>query len=513
MSSISTAKPLPSSAENIAAPILAKTANGAVIGVMQRGTRAFKGIPFARANRFKHATPVPRWDAPLRCIEFGPVAPQRGHVSIAGEDGCLTLNIWTPAEANDSPLPVLFFIHGGAFVTGAGSDYDGAYLARTGPAVIVTINYRLGPLGFLQLHRFGGALGEANNLAVTDVLAALDWVRANIAAFGGDPDTITLCGQSAGASLVVTLMTLPQARGKFQRSIAFSVPGRGIMPSVQADDIAERFLAALELQPRDADRILTAPLHQIVAATERVSGDVAGHTAHGTLFGPVLDGTIIPCDPREAVRDGVVRGQNLWLGSCRDEMAMFLRSNPPAAMIRVTEANIRASFGDAGWDRLLACYRDTARADEDPREALLSDAMWHRPMTELARLQSDAGGLVWLSRFDHRPQLEPFLSQGPTHGADNACLWAHQPEFVERPVLGRAGGPMAAGDIAVVAQLQASVLRFAAGGRPDDESIWPPFEPITSRLAIFDNPFQVVSATDTPRQKMWHALEAEAGAG
>jgi para-nitrobenzyl esterase len=508
-----TVKPLPSSADAIAAPTLVQTGVGAVIGETHNGARAFKGIPFARAGRFRRAAPMPAWDTPLRCMDFGPVAPQRGHLSQAGENGGLTLNIWTPAEAGNGPLPVLFFIHGGAFITGAGSDYDGAYLARTGPAVIVTINYRLGPLGFLQLHRFGGALSEANNLAITDVLAALDWVHANIGAFGGDPDTITLCGQSAGASLVVTLMTLPQAQGKFARSIAFSVPGRGITPAAQADEIADRFLAALELQPRDAGRIIAAPLEQIFAATERVGLDVAGQTAHGTLFGPVLDGTVIPRDPREAVRDGIVRGQTLWLGSCRDEMAMFLRSNPPAAMIRVTEANIRTSFGDAGWERLLACYRDTARRDEDPREALLSDAMWHRPMAELARLQSDAGGRVWLSRFDHRPQLEPFLSQGPTHGADNACLWAHLPEFVERPVLGRAGGPMTPDDIDVASRLQASVLRFAAEGRPADDSTWAPFEPTTSRLAIFDRPFRVINAGDTPRQRTWQALGAAEGAG
>ncbi len=110
---------------------------------------------------------------------------------------CLSLNIWTPAGV-DRPLPVLFFIHGGAFVTGGGADYDGGFLATHGPAVIVTINYRLGPLGFLQLHRHG--LDQANNLAISDALAALDWVHANIANFGGDPDAVTLSGQSAGAS-------------------------------------------------------------------------------------------------------------------------------------------------------------------------------------------------------------------------------------------------------------------------------------------------------------------------
>jgi para-nitrobenzyl esterase len=189
------------------------------------------------------------------------------------------------------------------------------------------------------------------------------------------------------------------------------------------------------------------------------------HWRHGTLFGPVLDGTVIARDPRDAVSDGAVRDINLWLGSCRDEMPMFLRSTPPAAMIRVTEARIRAQFGDNSWARLLHHYRKTARADESPYEALLSDAMSQRPMQELAQLQSQAGGRVWLSRFDHAPRLEPFLLQGPAHGADNACLWAHLPEFIDRPVLKRAGGPMTLADIEVAARLQRAscALPRAAG--------------------------------------------------
>jgi para-nitrobenzyl esterase len=490
------------------APPLAETASGAVIGEILGGVRAFKGIPFARAMRFHHATPVPVWDVPRRCTVFGPTAPQPGLIVDDAEGNCLTLNVWTPA-AVERPLPVLFFIHGGAFVTGAGSDYDGAHLAEHGPAVIVTINYRLGPLGFLQLDHLGRALSEANNLAVTDTLAALDWVRANIAAFGGNSDAITLLGQSAGAALVVTLMTLPQARGKFRSAIALSVPGRGIMPRAQADEIADRFLTALDLGPADAARLLDLPLQTIFQATERVSRDVADHTAHGTPFGPVLDGTIIPCDPRQAVASGAVRAQNLWLGSCRDEMVMFLRSSPPAAMIRVTEASLRARFGDSGWERLLGCYRETARAGEDAHEALLSDAMWHRPMEELAQLQDKGGGRVWLSRFDHAPSLEPFRSQGPTHGADNACLWAHLPDFLERPILKRAGGPMTLADIEVAARLQACVLRFVQEGRPDEATRWPAFETSSRRLAVFDSPFDIRSLNGTPRDRIWRLLEKE----
>ncbi|AWO95382.1 MULTISPECIES: carboxylesterase/lipase family protein [Bradyrhizobium] len=485
-----------------------QTTSGPVVGTTQAGMRAFKGVPFATAPRFAKAMPPKAWTEPLRCTGYGAYAPQPGHLDHADEAACLSLNIWTPAEA-DRPLPVLVFIHGGAFVTGGGADYDGAFLAAHGPAVIVTINYRLGPLGFLQLHRLG--LGEANNLAISDSLAALDWVRANIADFGGDPDAITLSGQSAGASMVIALATLPQARGKFIRALALSAPGRNIMSADHADDVARRVLAELELA-YDPTAIASLPLPKLFAAVERVSRRLADETEQGTVFGPVLDGIVIPREPRDVFAEGTLRDIPLWLGSCRDEMVMFLKSTPPAAMIRTTERQVRAAVGDAGWQRLLAYYRATARVDEDPYEALLSDAFWHRPMADLARLHAAAGGAVWLSRFDHRPALEPFLSQGPTHGADNACLWAHPPDFIDRPILKRNGGPMTPEDIEVAARFQAGVLRFVTSGAPDIAEAWPRFEPAKEPLAIFGQPFHIVPLNEGVRSRLWAELSAQRGA-
>ena len=474
------------------------TTSGTVIGDDRDGVVCFRGIPFARAERFRRAAaPVP-WRDPLPCLAFGPVAPQANGAALRADENCLNLNVWAPMRA-DAPLPVLFWIHGGAFITGAGSDYDGGFLAAHGPAVIVTINYRLGPLGFLQLDQLGGEFEQANNLAITDVLAALDWVRDNIAGFGGNPDQITLFGQSAGAAMVTTLMTLPQARGKFRRSVAFSVPGRRIATAAQAKEVTEGFLAALDLRRDQAGRMLTLPVDQLLAAAETTSRKIATRLPTGTLFGPVRDGEVIAEDPTDAVRRGATRDQALWLGSCRDEMEMFLRSTPPAAMITTTEAQIRRDCGDAGWDRLLACCRATASADEDPRQALLSDAMWHRPLAELAGNQAGAGGRVWLSRFDHRPNLAPFTTLGPTHGADNACLWAHIPAFVERPVLGRRGGPMTLADIEVTARLQASLLGFAAGHGPG----WEAFDSTTRCTAIFQSPFEVVRHPHPERHELW----------
>ena len=480
-----------------------QTTLGPIMGAEQGAVRTFKGVPFASAQRFAKATPPPVWTEPRHCTDYGAYAPQPGHLDQA-EESCLSLNIWTPDRA-DRPLPVLFFIHGGAFVTGGGADYDGAFLAAHGPAVIVTINYRLGPLGFLQLHRHG--LGEANNLAISDSLAALDWVHANIANFGGDPEQVTLSGQSAGASLVIALATLPQAKGKFARALALSAPGRNIMSADHADLVARRVLAELELE-HDPGAIASAPLPSLFAAVERVGRRLADETDSGTVFGPVLDGTLIAREPRDVFADGSLRDIPLWLGSCRDEMVMFLRSNPPAAMIRTTERNVRTAFDDAGWERLLACYRGSARSDEDPYEALLSDAFWHRPMADLARSHAAAGGAAWLSRFDHRPALEPFLSQGPTHGADNACLWAHLPDFIDRPILKRRGGPMTPADIDVAARFQTSLLRFVTSGQPDVAEAWPRFEPANEPLAIFGQPFHIVPLNEGVRSRLWAELSS-----
>jgi para-nitrobenzyl esterase len=228
------------------------------------------------------------------------------------------------------------------------------------------------------------------------------------------------------------------------------------------------------------------------------------------VFGPVLDGSVIPREPRDVFAEGGLRDIPLWLGSCRDEMVMFLKSTPPAAMIRTTERNVRAAFGDAGWERLLACYRGSTRLDEDPYEALLSDAFWHRPMADLARSHAAAGGAVWLSRFDHRPALEPFLSQGPTHGADNACLWAHLPDFIDRPILKRKGGPMTPADIDVAARFQTSLLRFVASGAPDVAEAWPRFELPKEPLAIFGQPFHIVPLNEGVRFRLWAELSTGA---
>jgi para-nitrobenzyl esterase len=178
-------------------------------------------------------------------------------------------------------------------------------------------------------------------------------------------------------------------------------------------------------------------------------------------------------------------------------MTMFLQGGADDAA-----AVARDRVGDAAFDRLLAIYRDTAAPGEDPLQTLLTDEMWVRPAIQLAEAQAAAGGRAWVSRFDHAPTLPPYDTLGPTHGADNACLWAAPPRFVERPLLARPGGPMSPADLAVTATLQGAVLAVIRTGTPAMAG-WEPYEPGSRCTAIFDAASRVVSDPAGERRRAW----------
>jgi para-nitrobenzyl esterase len=477
--------------------VVVDTSTGPVAGRLTDGVRSWRGIPYAWAERFGPAAPVGPWTAPRDATAPGPVGlqylPDGG---LTGVEECLTLDVYAPATA-DGPLPVLFWVHGGAFQTGAAADYDGSVLAAAGPAVVVAVSYRLGPLGFLQL---GTADDPEPSPAVTDLLAALDWVQREVAAFGGDPGRVTLVGQSAGASLVCALLPTPAGR-RARAAIAFSVGGLPQEPA-EAVDVAGRVLARLGVARTDRARLGELPAEAVLAAAREAAAAARREYLGGVFFAPVLDGAVLAERPVDVVARGDLRDTALWLASCRDEMTTFLRggADEPAAVAR-------ARVGDAEFDRLLGVYTATARAGEDPLQALLTDEMWVRPAWALAEAQSAAGGRAWLSRFDHAPGVPPFDVLGPTHGADNACLWAHPPRFVERPLLARPAADMGPADLAVTAALQRAVLGTVTGGTPAGGVLdgWRPYDPGSRCTAVFDATPRVEADPDGERRRAWGA--------
>jgi para-nitrobenzyl esterase len=402
----------------------ARTTSGPVVGGRQAGARVWRGVPYGRAGRFAPARPAPSWTAPRPCLHPGPVAPQpaAGGAVVGDEDGCLVLDVHRP-DGPAEGLPVLVFVHGGAFLGGGAPDYDGAVLAVRCSAVVVVVQYRLGVLGFLS--------GPGPAPALTDLVLALRWVADNAERFGGDPARTTLAGQSAGAVLACALATTDEVRPLVRRVLALSGAVATATPAAAARTAADlrRLLGGRD--PRDAEAAdLVAAGPALLAAA--APGEPAAHPLR-----PVVDGELLARPVEEAVAAGALRDLELWAGTCRDEGAFFLPDAAPAAQAELTE-----------------------RA-------------WRRPAADLVAAHVRAGGRGWLSRFDHVPDLAPFSRLGATHGADNACLWAHPPRFPDRPLLGRAGGPMSAADTAVTDALHDAVRSFVHGEGPG----WPGWTP------------------------------------
>jgi para-nitrobenzyl esterase len=398
-----------------------ETRRGPVRGVAEGGLAVFRGLPFARPPvgplRFRPPEPPEPWSDVLDAARFGPSAAQNGAlvgplmslgITRTGED-CLYLNVWTPA-ADRGRRPVLVWIHGGAFVLGSGSQmlYDGGTLARRGDVVVVTINYRLGALGFLRLRdRFGDRLPATGNEGLLDQVAALEWVRDEIAAFGGDPDSVTIFGESAGAMSCATLLGVPRARGLFHRAILQSGAANYVWPRETAARVADRLLADVavgspeELRDAAPARLLAAqrrlfmdlmlgerhvlgtlsPAGQRVAGAlflglslaRRRFGGVVSPVSRGLLealrrrgrrrraptapemtalralatrglpFQPVIDGDVLPRDPLAAVRDGEARGIPLLIGTNLDEARLFAPLDPEAATLDEAELLVRCA--------------------------------------------------------------------------------------------------------------------------------------------------------------------------
>ena len=328
-----------------------ETTEGRIQGVSQGGINVFRGIPYARPPveglRFRRPQRHTAWSESRDATRFGPAAPQNadpldhlwGGFPVAPHEDCLTLNVWTPG-LDDSRRPVMVWLHGGAFVIGSGSEYwfEGTRLARRGDVVVVTINYRLGVFGFLDLSETEGKeYEESGNCGLLDQVAALEWVRENIERFGGDPQNVTIFGESAGAVSVSCLMAMPKARGLFHRAIAQSGGPNLVRSRDVSHAVARAFLKSLGI--RDVDRLRSVPMRTLLKAQARFlkTNEFGGDA----VFGPVVDGDTLPERPLHAIRSGSARNVALLAGATRDEARLWslyapiLRWTRPHALERV----------------------------------------------------------------------------------------------------------------------------------------------------------------------------------
>lgn len=355
------------------------TKYGNVSGYIERGVYTYKGIPYAQAERFIPAKEPKAWEGVRSSRHWGPVCPQpvnKGWRSDGSaffyqwndgyqDEDCLRLNIWTKGIADGKRRPVLFWLHGGGYTTGNGQEhpgYDGRNLADKGDVVVVTINHRLNVLGFLDLSSFGEKYKESANIGMTDIVAALRWVKENIANFGGDPDCVTIFGQSGGGGKVSTLLCMPSAQGLFHRAMVMSGSFLGSTPQDEAREIGKLTAWYLGLTTQTIDSIQHIPYERLLEASDKASREIsqrnAGkHVGHGIRlgWGPVNDGNVMPGifeDGSERISCKVP----LLIGSTLNEFATPKIDNMVRPAV-IQQATLRCQPGDAPVYVYLSAYQ------------------------------------------------------------------------------------------------------------------------------------------------------------
>ncbi len=466
----------------------------------------WRGVPYAEQpvgpRRFQAPGPLKPWSGIRDAREHGPLPPQTKSFVGGGRDdpkvrdeACLTLTVWSPDTT--ASLPVMVWIPGGAFVYGAGQFqlYNGSRLAANGNVVVVNLTYRIGVFGGFEL----GDLGEGfdDNLALRDQIAALRWVRDNIAAFGGDPQRVTVFGESAGGTSVLALLASPAARGLIHRAIAQSPALPLIADRELRAQRAHAFLARLGVP---VDRVKELPQRRLRRAAGMVQLESAATTptlAYGLTHGTEL----LPRHPIDAARAGQVTQVPLIIGTNSHEASMFAWTKPP--MLPTTEASVEAYFDRTGpevKESVLQAYPRYPR-----RSALLaigSDVMFGGPAWAFADAYS-AYAPTRMYRFDHVGVSLRMLGLGATHGSEIVHIQHSYASFIGRKLhpLGRRFQP------AVGRRMQRAWLDFACDTPSVDDAHWPVYRTPQRLTRLIDSARDVMAPDpDGPRRAAWASV-------
>ncbi|CAN3128724.1 carboxylesterase/lipase family protein [Mycobacterium sp. smrl_JER01] len=487
-------------------PTVLTTPSGALRGEIEAGIGVWRGVPYAEQpvgeRRFQAPEPLKPWTGVRDARSHGPLPPQSKSFVGGGRDdpkvrdeACLTLTVWSPDTT--ASLPVMVWIPGGAFVYGAGQFqlYNGSRLAANGNVVVVNLTYRIGVFGGFELSDLG--TGFDDNLALRDQIAALQWVRENIAAFGGDPDRVTVFGESAGATSVLALMAAPPAATLFHRAIAQSPALPLIADREFRAANAHEFLRRLDV---DATEVKTLPQRQLRRAAGILQLKSASNTptlAYGLTYGTDL----LPRHPVDAARAGRTSGVPLIIGTNSHEASMFAWTKPP--MLPTTKTSI-----DAYFDRVAPHARqDVLRAyPAYPRRSALvalgSDAMFGGPTWAFADAYSRIAP-TRMYRFDHFGLSLRLLGLGATHGSEIVHIHHSYESFIGRKLhpLGRRVQP------GVGRRMQRAWLDFARESVDVDDEHWPLYE-IEERLTRLITSTRDVLAPDPDRERRsaWAAV-------
>lgn len=490
------------------------TDSGPVRGADDGQVKVWKGIRYAAPPegdlRWRAPQPPEPWTEVADALSFGSISPQPkspiplGPGTHVAED-CLFLNVWAPSGAEPGAAkPVMVWVHGGAYIFGASSQplYDGRVMASRGDVVVVTLNYRMGAFGFLDLSGFNGPERFDTNLGLRDVLRALEWVRDNIAAFGGDPQRVTLFGESAGAGIVTTLLTAPAAEGLFHRAIAQSSPATSVYSSARAHTVAQSVLDWLGVS---ADEARTLPMEALVEASAYVFDHVPSTTPGTLAFAPTMDGDLVPDYPVKLAREGRSHPVPLLIGTNKDEAALFRWMRSP--LMPIAPKTIRAMFDEIAAEQpglQLPSEAEIGSAYSGIRTRALGlhvarDVGFRMPTVWFAEGHS-ASAPVHLYRFDWTTPMLRLLRLGAAHATELPYVWGNL-VMGPKDITFKLGGLKAG--TAVSERIQDRWVSFAHGRTPGTDPEWPAYTTGRRSTLVIDQHDEVVDDVDRGIRAAW----------
>jgi para-nitrobenzyl esterase len=506
-----------SAAQNAASERIVETAHGKVRGLVANGLTSFKGVPYgastAGANRFMPPVAPHAWSGVRDALSYGPSAPQnpssmRGMVDpksafwaygdpdgIIESEDCLVLNVWTADASAGRKRPVMVWLHGGGFVASSATPpmYDGSNLVRRGDVVVVSVNHRLGALGYTHFAGIGGNdFSASSNVGMLDIVAALEWVRDNVANFGGDPNAVMIFGESGGGQKVSTLMAMPSAKGLFHRAVVQSGPGYRMNKASHADKVAEMLLTELGLNRSQVREARNVPTERIVAAQaavqlklgQRVPGFIQG-------FSPVVDGVTLPNHPFDPTAPAISANVPLIIGYNRTEMTLFVAGDPKAFSLDEDGLQRRAGrlLGDNA-DRVIEVFRKE-HPEATPSELMFligteyPTAAYSRKIAE--RKAAAGAAPAYLYRFDWETPVSGGRMKSP-HALEIPFVFDNTGNrLAERLAPDRP-------DVKSLAQdMSARWIAFASSGDPniDRAPRWTPYEASTRSTMTFNSECRV----------------------
>ncbi|MBO1362866.1 carboxylesterase/lipase family protein [Prevotella sp. A2931] len=484
--------------------VVATVKQGRLAGYRTAGVNIFKGIPYAKARRFMAPEAPDVWTGIRSCRAYGPTCPQAirtgwqsdeaafafnwndGH---AGED-CLRLNIWTRGLGDHKKRPVMVWLHGGGFAAGSGQElpaYDGTNLAREGDVVVVTVNHRLNVLGFLDLSAFGEKYGKSGNAGLLDLVESLRWIKDNIRSFGGDPDNVTIFGQSGGGGKVSTLLAMPAAKGLFHKAIIESGSQLKCMDREYSRRIGIDVVKKLELNASNIGRIAEIPYERLLAAGEEAIKEEKAEALKrgwkGFIFGwgPVVDGDILPQHPFSPAAPAQSKDIPIIIGTtlnefCASAYVPALRNLPEEAVMK----QVRQRYGNLTDDYLKAFGE--AYPGYKPNDLLDIDLTFRPMAIEQARLkEAQHGAPVYMYLFTW---------QSPAmNGIWRATHCMEIPFVFDNTALqaGMTGNGLQAR--ALAKKMSRAWINFAKTGKPTahDLPAWEPYTGTKGATLLFDN--------------------------